>query len=101
MNFTPTGATGTETGSLTFSDNVGAGTQTVNLTGQNVATGPAIKLTPAGLAFAILAVGSTSAVQTVSLNNTSGATVTGLSVGDPEAPAISRSHRGATLAGRA
>ncbi len=82
-NYIPTGAVGTQTGSITFTDNAGSGTQTVNLTGQNVATGPAIKLSPSGLAFNVLAVGSTSNSQFVSVSNTSAATVTGLSVGNP------------------
>jgi hypothetical protein len=83
VNYVPTGTTGTQLGTITFTDNAGTLTQVVNLTGQNVATGPAIKLTPAGLAFAILPIGTTSAAQTVSVNNTSASTVTGLSVGNP------------------
>ena len=81
--FAPTGALGAQTGSITFTDNAGGGSQVVNLTGQNVATAPAIKLSPSGLAFSILPVGSTSNAQVITLTNTSAATVTGLSVGNP------------------
>jgi hypothetical protein len=83
LSFNPTGATGAQGGTITFTDNVGTGTQIVNLTGQNVATGPAIKLSPSGLAFTILPIGTTSTAQTITLNNTSAAMVTGLSVGNP------------------
>jgi len=83
LSFNPTGATGTQAGSITFTDNAGTGTQVVNLTGQNVATAPAIKLSPSGVAFAVLPVGATSAAQNVTLTNTSAAMVTGLSVGNP------------------
>jgi hypothetical protein len=83
VEFAPTGTLGTQTGTITFTDDAGTGTQVVNLTGQNVATGPAIKLTDSGLAFAILPIGTTSGAQAVTLNNTSAATVTGLSVGNP------------------
>jgi len=83
MNFNPTGATGTQNGTITFTDNAGTGTQVVNLTGQNVATGPAIKLTPSGLAFTVLPIGTTSGAQFVTVTNTSAATVTSLSVGNP------------------
>jgi len=81
--FAPTGATGTQTGSITFTDNAGNGTQTVNLTGQNVAAAPAIKLSASGLAFTILPIGTAANAQNVVLTNTSAATVTGLSVGNP------------------
>jgi hypothetical protein len=83
VNFVPTGSPGAQPGSITFTDNAGTGTQTVNLTGQSVITGPAIKLTPSGLAFSILPVGTASTVQFASLTNTSASTVTGLSVGNP------------------
>lgn len=84
VNFIPAGAVGSQIGSITFTDNAGTGSQTVNLTGQNVAVAPVIKLSPSGVAFSILAVGSSStAQQTVSITNTSGATVTGFSVGNP------------------
>jgi hypothetical protein len=83
MSFNPTGATGTQPGTITFTDNAGTGTQVVNLTGQNVATGPAIKLTPSGLAFTVLPIGTISGAQYVTVTNTSAATVTSLSVGNP------------------
>jgi hypothetical protein len=83
IQFTPTGAVGTQTGTITFTDNAGTGTQVVNLSGSNVATAPAIKLTPSGLAFAAFVIGTTSAPQSVTVTNTSAATVTGLAVGNP------------------
>jgi hypothetical protein len=81
--FSPTGATGTQTGTVTFTDNAGAGSQIVNLTGQNVAAAPAIKVGPAGLAFLPTAVGTTTNPQTVTITNTTAATVTGLLIGTP------------------
>ncbi len=81
VNFVPTGATGTQTGTITVTDN--AGTQTVNLTGQNAATGPAAKLSPSALAFTVDPIGTTANGQAVTITNTSGSTITGLSVGNP------------------
>jgi len=85
VDFAPTGAVGPQLGTITFTDNAtqGGGTQVVNLTGQNVATGPTIKLSASGLAFAILPIGTTSSGQNITLTNTSASTVTGLSIGTP------------------
>ncbi len=83
VTFVPTGATGTQNGTITFTDNAGTGSQVVNLTGQNVATAPAIKLTPSALAFTLLPLGTTSTALLVTVANTSAATVTGLSIGNP------------------
>ncbi len=102
INFAPTGAVGTQNGTITFTDNAGTGTQVVNLTGQNVATGPAIKLTPPGWRSPSFPIGTTSAQQAVTvLNNTSAATVTDLSVGNPSPARISRSFRVPITAGPA
>ena len=81
VNYVPTGSTGTQTGTLTFTDN--AGTQTVNLSGQNVASAPALKLSPAGLAYDVEPIGTAANAQTVTLSNTSASTLTGISVGAP------------------
>jgi hypothetical protein len=84
VNFVPSGATGTQTGTVTFTDN--AGTQTVNLSGQNVAAAPAVKLSPSALAFTIEPIGTAAGAQTVTVTNTTASTLTGLSVGSPSAP---------------
>lgn len=87
VNFVPTGATGTQSGTVTFTDS--AGTQTVNLSGQNAAAAPALKLAPSALAFNVEPIGTAASAQTVVLTNTSASTITGLSVGSPSAPDFS------------
>jgi hypothetical protein len=70
VTFTPTAA-GTQTGTLTFSDNFGVGQQVLDLTGTGV--GPEVTLSPASLKFAAQLVGTASPVQTVTLTNTGNA----------------------------
>ncbi len=67
VSFKPT-ATGTRTGSLTFTDNASPTTQTVSLTGTGA--GPLASLTPASLVFTSKAVGTSSSPQNVTLTNT-------------------------------
>jgi hypothetical protein len=72
ITFTPT-ATGPQTGTLTITDNAAGSPQSVPLTGtgiQSVAT-----VSPASLSFGNQPVGVTSAPQTVTLTNTTSATV--------------------------
>ena len=68
ITFTPT-ATGSPTGTLTLSDNAGTGTQVVTLNGNGITSG--VVLTPSSLTFGSQAIGATSAVQSVTLTNTS------------------------------
>lgn len=72
VTFTPT-AGGTQTGTLTFTDNASNSPQTVALTGTG--SGPAVNLTPASLTFAGQPVNTTSLPQTVTLKNSGTATL--------------------------
>jgi len=67
VTFSPTAA-GTRTGAITVTDNAGGSPQTVILTG--AATAPVVSLSSSSLAFGNQQVGTTSAPQTVTLNNT-------------------------------
>jgi hypothetical protein len=67
VTFAPTVA-GSETGTLTITDNASPATQTVSLTGTGVAT-PVVSLSPASLTFPAQAVGTCSSAQTVTLCN--------------------------------
>jgi hypothetical protein len=72
VTFTPT-APGSRAATVTIADNAIGSPQTVNLAGTG--TSPAVSLTPASLAFASQNVGTTSAPQSVTLNNTGTATL--------------------------
>ena len=74
ITFTPT-ATGTRTGAITFTDNATGSPQTVPLTGTGTSSAGTVTLTPAGLTFTSQALNTTSAPQTVTVKNTSAATV--------------------------
>ncbi len=67
LTFKPT-ATGARTGTLSLSDNAGGGRQTVPLSGTG--TSGAVNLSAASLSFGQVAVGTSSAAQSVSLTNT-------------------------------
>ncbi|HUI42437.1 MAG TPA: FG-GAP-like repeat-containing protein [Terriglobia bacterium] len=67
VTFTPT-ARGTQSGTLTLTDNASDSPQTVSLSGTG--SGPAASLAPTTLAFGDQPVGSTSAPQTITLTNT-------------------------------
>jgi hypothetical protein len=71
--FTPS-ASGSRTASLTVTDNAAGSPQMVSLSGIGIVAG--IGLSPAGLAFGNQPVGTTSAVQTVTLTSTGNATLT-------------------------
>ncbi len=75
--FEPT-APGTQTGTLTLTDNASNSPQTVTLTGTG--SGPAVSLTPATLTFSGQPVNTTSPVQTIVLKNTGTQTLTLTSV---------------------
>jgi hypothetical protein len=80
VTFTPTVA-GSETGTLTITDNASPATQTVSLTGTGVAA-PVLSLSPASLTFPAQAVGTCSSAQTVTLCNKGSAalSITGITV---------------------
>jgi hypothetical protein len=68
VTFTPT-TTGSAVGSITLTDNAGNSPQTITLSGNGI-TSPSVTLAPLSLTFATsLPVGTTSAVQTVTLSN--------------------------------
>ena len=67
VTFTPT-ITGTRTGLVTISDDAPSSPQVVALTGTG--TAPGVSLTPSSLTFGSQVVGTTSAVQSVTLENT-------------------------------
>jgi Abnormal spindle-like microcephaly-assoc'd, ASPM-SPD-2-Hydin/Cep192 domain 4/HYDIN/CFA65/VesB-like, Ig-like domain len=75
VTFTPT-QTGSATGTLTVTDD--AGTQTVGLSGTG-ASAPTDTLSPLSLAFSGTVVGTQSAAQTVTLTNSGGVPLTGIS----------------------
>jgi hypothetical protein len=77
--FTPTAA-GTRTGTLSISTSAASSAQTVGLRGTGA--GPSVQVSPGQLTFAGQAVGTSSAAQTVTLEDTGGTTVniTGASV---------------------
>ena len=72
VSFTPS-ARGARTGSLTVNSNAPGAAPSVALTGTGI--GPVASLSPASLTFAALAVGSTSASQSVTLSNTGNSTL--------------------------
>jgi len=91
VTFTPTAA-GTRTGTITFTDSAASSPQTVKLSGKGI-SGLSATLSPTSLNFSSQTVGTTSAVQTVSLTNTGSATlmINGVSISgaNPSAFAIS------------
>jgi hypothetical protein len=72
VTFTPT-VVGSETATLTISDNASPATQTVSLTGTG--TGPLVSLSPTSLTFPAQQVGTSSSAQSVTLSNTGSATL--------------------------
>jgi hypothetical protein len=76
VTFAP-GAAGTRTGIVQIIDNAADSPESVTLTGTGVTSGPAASLSPSSVAFGSVAVGSTSAAQSVTLTNSGGA---GLSI---------------------
>jgi hypothetical protein len=74
VSFLPS-ATGTRTGLLTIFGNVSGGQATVSLSGTG-STPTAVVLSPVSLTFAATDVGSTSAVENITISNTGGAAVT-------------------------
>jgi uncharacterized repeat protein (TIGR03803 family) len=74
VTFAPA-AIGSLTGTLSVADNAANSPQTVSLSGAGVAA-PAATLSPASLTFQAQAVGTASAVQTITLTNSGGANLT-------------------------
>jgi hypothetical protein len=74
ITFTPT-ATGTRTGAITFTDNATGSPQTVTLTGPGTPGTATVTVTPGSLTFGSQAVSTTSAALSVTVKNTSTATV--------------------------
>ena len=91
VTFTPTAA-GTKTGTITFTDSATSSPQTMKLSGKGI-SGLSATVSPTSLNFSSQTVGTTSAVQTVSLTNTGSATlmINGVSISgaNPSAFAIS------------
>jgi hypothetical protein len=75
VTFTPA-STGTQTGSITITDNASGNPQTVNLTGTGTGSGaPKVNVSPTSLSFQAQRVNTTSSSQTIRLNNTGTATL--------------------------
>jgi hypothetical protein len=72
VTFTPT-MVGSETGTLTITDNGSPTTQTVSLTGTG--TAPVVSLSPTSLTFPAQLLGTSSSAQSVTLSNTGSATL--------------------------
>ncbi|MGA7963471.1 MAG: choice-of-anchor D domain-containing protein, partial [Candidatus Acidiferrales bacterium] len=88
VTFTPTAAGG-RSASISIADNATGSPQTVPLTGTGASTTPAVTVSPASLTFASEIVGTTSSPMSVTVTNTStatvnfsGFTVTGTNAGD-------------------
>ena len=88
VTFTPSAA-GTRSGSVRVTDDAGGSPQTVALSGTGAVAAPAAGLSPASLSFGSRPVGSSSAPQTATLQNTgtapltiSGIDLTGAAPGD-------------------
>ena len=75
ITFKPT-ATGTRTGTITFTDNATGSPQVVTLTGTGTPGTATVTVTPNSLTFGSQSVGTTSAPQSVTVTNTSTASVT-------------------------
>jgi HYDIN/CFA65/VesB-like, Ig-like domain/Abnormal spindle-like microcephaly-assoc'd, ASPM-SPD-2-Hydin len=73
VTFTPT-AVGSRSGTITITDNAQDSPQTVTLAGTGQAT-PAVTLSPTSLSFANQPIGTSSAVQTITLSNSGTATL--------------------------
>jgi hypothetical protein len=100
VTFTPSG-TGTRAGSITFTDNATGSPQTVNLTGQGIATAPVLKLSPSALAFALQVTATTSGAQNVTLTNTSASAVNTIAFAHTGDFSISTNNCGTSLAASA
>ena len=80
VTFKPTAA-GTRSSSLTITDSAAGSPQTVPVTGTAVAAAsPKVSLNPTSLSFTTTTVGSTSALQVVTLTNSGSAALTGIAV---------------------
>ena len=75
ITFKPT-VTGTRTGTITFTDNATGSPQTVTLTGTGTSAAATVTVTPSSLTFGSQTVGTTSAPLSVTVTNTSTASVT-------------------------
>jgi len=74
ITFKPT-ATGTRTGTITFTDNATGSPQTVTLTGTATGGAATVTVTPSGLTFGAQAISTTSAPSSVMVTNTGTAAV--------------------------
>jgi len=81
ITFTPT-APGPRSGTLSFTDSAGDSLQSEALSGTGVSTSPMVSLSPAGINFPGQTLGTTSAIQTLTLTNSGGSnmTVTGIAI---------------------
>lgn len=78
VTFAPT-ITGTQTGTITLTDNAVSGSQTISLTGTG-STAPAVSIAPSSLTFSSQPIDSTSATQNFTLTNTGSGALTVTSV---------------------
>jgi beta-propeller repeat-containing protein/ASPM-SPD-2-Hydin domain-containing protein len=74
VTFRPT-ASGSRTGTLTFTDNAAGSPQIISLAGTGAAPGPAATLSPTNVAFGNRIVGTTSAAQPLTLTNSGSASL--------------------------
>jgi hypothetical protein len=101
LTFTPA-APGTRTGALLIADNAPGSPHVMNLTGTGM--GPGVRLSAASLSFGSQSVGTTSAAQTVTLENTGNEalSITGISLGGTNSGDFAHTHDcGASLAATA
>lgn len=100
VTFTPT-LTGADNSTLTITSNATGSPQTVSLTGSGASSLAAMQLFPAGLAYNNQVVSTGSPNQFVSVQNTTGSTVTGISITSSGSNAsdftVSSNNCGATL----
>ncbi len=75
VKFTPT-VTGSESASLSVTDNAAASPQLVSLAGNGVGTGPSVVISPASLSFPPQIVNTSSTPQTITLSNVGNSSLT-------------------------
>ncbi|WP_058188130.1 beta strand repeat-containing protein [Terracidiphilus gabretensis] len=97
--FTPTAIGGASASLAVSSSTTGVSAATVSLNGNG--TGVGLKVTPAQLTFAAQELGQTSAAQTVTITNTSGAAATGFSLAVSSSFGLTGSTCPSSLAGGA
>ena len=97
FSFYPKTAATLYVGQVLISDNAGSGSQVVMLSGTSSGAPPAAVLSASSLSFPNTNVGSSSAVQTVTLTNPGSLNLTGVSIASLGSPAFTSTNNCATV----